>query len=238
MLELQLNRSALPTPSTLLVETLTSREGWHVFIYPFAGRNVHLGLASLLSWRAAQIESGTFSLAINDYGFEILSASQRNWGAEIEGLIAPRGGEPLSEQVRQSVNATELARRRFRDIARISGLVQSSYAGERKSARQIQASSGLYYDVFAKYDPENGLLVQAQNELLHEELDIDLMETTLQEMNDKHMVLKPLARCSPLAFPLMVERLREKLTNESLHERVERMAAALEQDELQKETSI
>ena len=238
MLELQLQRSALPTPSTLLVETLTSREGWHVFVYPFAGRNVHLGLASLLSWRAAQTTSGTFSLAINDYGFEILSASERNWGDEIRGLVAPRGGQTLGEQVRLSVNATELARRRFRDIARISGLVQSSYAGERKSARQIQASSGLYYDVFAKYDPDNGLLVQAQNELLHEELDIDLIDATLRDMNEKHMVLKALARCSPLAFPLMVERLREKLTNESLHERVERMAAALEKDELQKDIPI
>ncbi len=231
MLDLQLERSALPTPGTLLVETLATREGWHLFIYPFAGRNVHLGLASLLSWRAAKITSGTFSLAINDYGFEILSAAPRDWAAEISQLLDIEMPDTLPDQVRLSVNATELARRRFRDIARVSGLVQSSYAGTRKSSRQIQASSGLYFDVFAKYDPENGLLVQAQNELLYEELDMDLIATTLNDMNLKRLNLIALERCSPLAFPLLVERLRETLTNESLKERVERMAAALEKDD-------
>ena len=74
MLETQAKRSRIPTPRTLLVEAYQSREGQHLYIYPFAGRNVHLGVASLIAWRLARIKPNTFSYSINDYGFELVSA--------------------------------------------------------------------------------------------------------------------------------------------------------------------
>ena len=229
LLELQARWSALPTPTTLLAETLKSREGWHLYLYPFAGRNVHLGLASLLAWRAAQREPGTFSLAVNDYGLEILSATARDWAAELPALLdATRDLATLKTETLASLNAGELTRRRFRDIARISGLTPAAHPQARRTARQLQASSGLFYDVFRKYDPDHALIRQAEQEVLDGELDVRLIFASLARMAERRLIVKPLPRCSPLAFPLMVEGFREKLTNEALSARVERMALALE----------
>jgi ATP-dependent helicase Lhr and Lhr-like helicase len=229
MLKLQNRWSALPTPDTLLAETVKTRDGWHLFLYPFAGRNVHLGLASLLAWRAGQASAGTFSMAVNDYGFELLSGIACDWARDLPKLLdASSTMDQLRAQVFGSLNAGELTRRRFREIARIAGLVPSAHPGVRKSARQLQASSSLFYDVFRKYDPDNALLQQAEREVLEKELDIGLLRDNLARMNGRRLVHKALARCSPLAFPLMVEGFREKLSNEALTARIERMAAELE----------
>ena len=227
-LELQIKWSELPSPGKLLVETLKSREGWHLFVYPFAGRSVHMGLASLFAWRAAQIEPGTFSLAINDYGFELLSGSRRDWAGSVQRLIdASLSSAELTSEVLASLNAGELARRRFHDIAHIAGLVVSGYPGERRSARMMQASSSLFYDVFRKHDLGNGLLRQAEREVLEDELDLASLQMTLKRMASHELRLRTLRRCSPLAFPLMVEGFREKLTNEALTARIERLLEAL-----------
>jgi ATP-dependent Lhr-like helicase len=228
MLELQAKWSALPTPATLLAETLKSREGWHLFIYPFAGRDVHLGLASLVAWRAGMREAGTFSLSVNDYGFEVLSGAARDWTEDLSALIAPaRDLAALTREVVGSLNAGELARRRFRDIAHIAGLVIAGYPGERRSSKMMQVSSNLFYDVFRKFDPENGLLRQAEREVLEDELDVGRLQETLERMAARRLDARALKRCSPLAFPLMVERFREKLSNESLATRIERMLLQL-----------
>ena len=229
LLEIQRAWSALPTPATLVAETWKSREGWHLFLYPFAGRQVHLGLASLLAWRAAQPEQATFSIAINDYGLELLSAREIAWAERLPALLAtPRQPGALLAEVLGSLNATELSRRRFREIARIAGLIFQSHPGERQSNRQLQASAGLYFDVLQRYDPENRLLAQAESELLSQELDVRLLAAALERMRGQRLAIVPLARPSPLAFPLMVERFREKLTNESLSDRIARMVADLE----------
>ena len=229
LLQIQRTWSALPTPATLVAETWKSREGWHLFLYPFAGRQVHLGLASLLAWRAAQPEQATFSIAINDYGLELLSAREIAWPKRLPTLLAtPEQPGALLAEVLASLNATELSRRRFREIARIAGLIFQSHPGERQSNRQLQASAGLYFDVFQKYDPGNRLLAQAESELLSQELDVQLLAAALGRMRAQQLRVVALARPSPLAFPLMVERFREKLTNEALSDRIARMVADLE----------
>ena len=237
LLALQQRWSRLPVPGELLAETLKSREGWHLFLYPFAGRLVHMGLAGLLAWRAARGEPGTFSLAFNDYGLELLSARPIDWAALLPELIAlpaeddgATGQRPrLLAEVLDSLNAGELARRRFREIARISGLIFQSHPGERRSSRQLQASASLYYEVFQKYDPGNQLLRQARQELLDQELDIDRLAAALAAMQRQRLQVVALQRPTPLSFPLMVERFREKLSNEPLAERIARLVAELEQ---------
>lgn len=229
LLELQARWSALPTPNTLLAEALRSREGHHLFLYPFAGRHVHLGLANLIAWRAAQYAPATFSMAVNDYGLELLSATAVDWAGLLPGLlVAPGDPDDLLQEVLHSLNAGELAQRRFREIARVAGLIFQSHPGERRSSRQLQASSSLFWEVFKKYDPHNRLLQQAEAELLAQELDIARLQQTLQRMAAQTLVLKPLARATPLGFPLMVERLREKLSTESVADRIARMLAPLE----------
>lgn len=229
LLEIQQRWSALPTPDTLLAELLKTREGWHLFLYPFAGRLVHLGLASLVAWRVAQHQPRTFSIAVNDYGFELLCAAELDWPALLPQVLAPVHEPQLLHEVLASLNATELARRRFREIARVSGLIFQGYPGERRSSRQLQASSSLFYEVFRKYDPANRLLQQAEEELLAQELEIGRLRAALARMASQRLMLQAPQRPTPFAFPLMVELFREKLSNESAAERIARMVAQLEQ---------
>jgi ATP-dependent Lhr-like helicase len=229
MLNVQREWSALPSTKTLVAEVLTSREGTHLFLYPFAGRHVHLGLASLLAWRVAQQAPKTFSMAVNDYGFELLCADAVDWPNLLPTLLAPASDDAtLLQEVLESLNASELAQRRFREIARVAGLIFQSHPGEQRSSKQLQASSSLYWEVFRKYDPANRLLHQAQAELLSQELEIGRLRQSLARMVTQTLVLKPLVRPTPFAFPLMVERLREKLSNEQVADRIARMLTQLE----------
>ncbi len=226
LLDIQARWSALPTAGTLLAETLHSRDGWHLFLYPFAGRNVHLGLASLLAWRVARHQPNTFSIAVNDYGFEMLSAVEIDWTQAFGPDIF--SGQDLLPDVIASLNASELAQRRFREIARISGLVFNGFPGASKSAKQLQASSSLFFEVFRKYDAGNLLLTQSQQEVLRDELEVDRLASTLAQLQTKTLRWQAVARATPFAFPLVVERLRESVTSEKLSDRIARMVADLE----------
>ncbi|AHL76238.1 DEAD/DEAH box helicase [Stutzerimonas stutzeri] len=226
LLRVQMDWSTLPTETTLLAEVMKSREGWHLFLYPFAGRHVHLGLASLLAWRMGQRQPVTFSIAVNDYGFELLSATEVDWQYWLTPTLFSR--DDLLHDVLASLNAGELARRRFREIARIAGLVFSGYPGAQKSARQLQASSGLFFDVFRQYDPSNLLLTQAEEEVLRQELEVERLEQTLTRLQQRRLDIHPVRRTTPLAFPLMVERFRESMSSEKLADRIRRMVAELD----------
>ncbi len=228
MLETQAHLSRIPTPKTILIEKLVSREGQHLFLYPFAGRNAHIGLGSLLAWRMAKDAPNTFSISINDYGLELLSALPVDTaGLRDQSLF---GEGDLPHDVLASLNSSELARRRFREIARVSGLVSTGYPGQPKSTRQLQASSTLFYEVFRKYDSDNMLLSQAQSEVLSQELDIKRLAAVLKRMREQKVVFVELTVPSPFALPLMVERFREQLTTEKLKDRLERMLKEMERE--------
>lgn len=205
---------------------MKSREGWHLFLYPFAGRQVHLGLASLLAWRVSQQQAVTFSIAVNDYGLELLSPTEVDWLQVLNPDLL--SAEHLLRDILASLNAGELALRRFREIARIAGLVFAGYPGAPKSTRQVQASSGLFFEVFKQYDAENLLLAQAGEEVLREELDIQRMEQMLARISQLRLDLHRVKRPTPLGFPLLVERMRESMSSEKLADRIRRMVGDLE----------
>ncbi len=228
LLKLQAEWSALPGSGRLLAEVQTSADGHHLFLYPFAGRTVHLGLGWLLAWRVGRDTPATFTVAVNDYGLELLSATDIDWASQLPALLAAVDRATLREEVLASINASELARRRFRQIARISGLIFQSHPGEVRSQRQLQASASLYFDVFRQHDPANRLLRQAEEELLSAELDVDALSRTLDRLAALPLDLRQPTRTSPLAFPLWVEMLRERVTTESLTQRLTRMLAELE----------
>ncbi|PWF55655.1 ligase-associated DNA damage response DEXH box helicase [Massilia glaciei] len=238
LLELQQRWSGLPTAQRLVLETTTSREGCHLFVYPFAGRAVHVGLASLMAYRLARRTPTTFSIAVNDYGFELLSPTAIDWQALLaqptqSTQTAPDGSDLLAtddllEDVLASLNAGELSQRRFREIARIAGLVFQGFPGQPKSTRQLQASSGLFFEVFRQHDADNLLLGQARREVLEQELEIGRLRDTLVALQGRQRAFYVTARATPFAFPLMIERLREKLSTEKLSDRVARMVRELE----------
>ncbi len=224
--ELQEAWSCIPRHGEFLIERAKSREGHHTFFYPFGGRMVHEGLASLFAYRLAQQTPMTFSMSINDYGIELLSHTPPPLDSHtIERLIDP---DQLVDDLFASMNAAEMARRQFREIAHIAGLVFRGYPSQRKSARQLQASTGLLFDVFQTYDPENRLLKQAEREVLEQQLEHTRMRRTLSTLRESQIVIKDLSRFSPLCFPLVVDRLRARLSSEKLADRVRRIQTTLE----------
>ncbi len=226
LLELQAAWSAIPVPGMLLIECVKSREGYHTFFYPFAGRLVHEGLSTLFAWRLAQHRPLTFSMSVNDYGFELLSAEEPPLQKALqEGLF---DAERLDEDIRRSLNAAEMGKRQFREIARVSGLVFQGMPGSQKSSRQLQASSGLLYDVFSNYDSENLLLEQSRREVLERQLEHSRLVATLRDLQSLDVRVLNLPRFTPLAFPLLVDRLREQLSSEKLADRIARMQLSLE----------
>jgi ATP-dependent Lhr-like helicase len=226
ILELQAAWSRLPAADELLVERVRTREGYHLFFYPVEGRLVHEGLAALFAYRIAQLGPISFTLAANDYGLELLSADAAPIEPAIEaGLFSPAH---LLHDIPASLNAAELARRQFREIARVAGLIFQGFPGAAKSVKQVQASSELLYDVFARYDPENLLLFQAHREVLERQLEQSRLGRALERIGSGTVTLVDVERPTPLAFPLLVDRAREQLSSEKLADRIRRMAAPLE----------
>jgi ATP-dependent helicase Lhr and Lhr-like helicase len=226
ILELQARWSRLPAADELLIERVQTREGHHLFFYPVEGRLVHEGLAALFAYRLAQLGPITFTLAANDYGFELLSPDPaRLEEALAAGLVSP---DHLLHDLPASLNAAELARRQFREIARVAGLIFQGYPGNNKSTKQVQASSGLLYDVFARYDPENLLLLQAHREVLERQLERSRLGRTLERIARSRITVTDVERPTPLAFALLVDRAREQVSSEKFLDRVKRLAAPLE----------
>ena len=231
MLCTQIALSQLPAPGRVLLERYRSREGLHLFLYPFAGRLVHTGLAQLFAWRLAarQPAGASFSLSVNDLGLEIVMPAElalphdetalRDW------LLPSVSPQSLTQEILDSLKAGHLPQRRFREIARVSGLVSGGLPGARKSTRQIQASSSLFYEVFRRYDAGNRLLHQAEQEVLSQELDAYRLEQATLRLREWQWVCVDLQAPSPFCLPLMVERLREQLSTEQLSARIERWVA-------------
>lgn len=223
LLTRQQQRSALPARNRLLIETSDSREGRHVFLYPFAGRLAHEGLAMLLAWRMARSTAMSFSFAANDYGLELLTDSDSMPALSVANWRHWLRADDLLSDIEHSLNAAELARRHFRDIARIAGLVFPGRPGQHKSMRQIHASASLIYTVLSDYDAQHRLLQQARLEALQKELDWQRLQACLNHIAGTELVIQHCQRLTPLAFPLWAERQRGQLSSEDWQQRVQRM---------------
>ena len=228
ILELQQRLSRLPTAEELLIEEVRTREGFHLFVYPFEGRFVHEGLAGLVAYRLARLAPTSFTIAVNDYGFELLSPTAPAWPADRLGQLLT--ADDLTADILASLNAGELSRRAFREVARVAGLVHPGMPGRGKTARQLQASSNLFYQVFREYDPGNLLLGQADREVLERQLEATRLRAALDRLGRSRLVVTAPRKPTPLAFPLLVDRLRQTLSSETLADRVRRMQLELERE--------
>lgn len=226
LLQLQEKWSVVPDRNTLLIEKITTREGYHTFIYPFEGRFVHEVLAALIAHRLGSLLPNSFSIAMNDYGFELLSVNDYSFEEALESDLFRMEG--LYQDIEKSINQTEMAKRKFRDIATISGLVFQGYPGKFLTNKHLQASSQILFDVFREYDPENLLIQQAMNEVITLQLEQSRLMQALERINQQKILLKYPPKPTPFSFPIMVDRLREKLTTERLIDRVTRMQVQLE----------
>lgn len=227
LLDLQRHLSALPAPDRLLVEWVQARGARHLFVFPFAGRHVHEGLAALLSLRWGRRAPNSFTFAVNDYGLVLSPAKAVELvDGDVAALLTP---ERLLEDLRESLNLAELARRQFRDIARVAGLLPPSLPGRApRSMRQLQASSGLIFDVLRQHDPGHMLLALAEREVFAAQLEVVRLRETLEDCSRRTLDLHALKTFTPLSFPLWAESMRGQLSTEDWRTRVQRAAAQLE----------
>jgi ATP-dependent helicase Lhr and Lhr-like helicase len=222
LFDLQKYRSHLPGKHEFLIEYFKSAEGYHVLMYPFEGRFVHEGIAALVAYRISQIQPLTFSIAMNDYGFELLSDQPIPIEEAVETNVL--GIENLSHDIQASINSIEMARRKFRDIAAISGLVFKGYPGKPVKDKHLQSSSQLFFNVFHDYDSHNLLLRQAYEEVMDFQLEEARLRKALDRITHQKIMITRPDKPTPFAFPIIVDRLREKLTSEKLEDRIKRMA--------------
>ncbi len=228
LLDIQRSWSIIPSPDQLLIETTISRDGHHTFVFPFDGRHVHEGLGALLAYRLTAQAPRSLAVTVNDYGVEILCETpldleEREWRC----VLNP---SDLLPDLLACLNSGQLARRRFRDIARIAGLIHPGFPGRHsKPARHLQASSELFFDVFNEFDPANLLLDQAKREVLSDQLEVTRLRTCLERLARAELRIIPTDRLTPLSFPLYAERLRtQTASSESWRDRIERMVLRLE----------
>lgn len=226
ILELQALWSKIPVEDELLVEQVQTLDGHHLFFFPFEGRLVHEGLSSLIAYRISKLSPITFTISINDYGFELLSVDKVDLDEELVRTLVDN--KNLQEDIVNSMNATQMARRHFREIARVAGLVFQGYPGSGKSTKQIQASSELFFDVFKEHDPDNLLLKQADREILASQLEESRLKNVLDRLSETDISIMGLDKPSPLSFPLLVDRLRQKVSSEKLSDRIARMQLGME----------
>jgi ATP-dependent Lhr-like helicase len=217
----QQERSHVPKNNELLIEMISNKEGFHLFAYPFEGRLVHEILAALVAYRLSRLIPITFSLAMNDYGFELLSDIE----IPMDDAIAYEVFSPenLIEDIRLSINSTEMARRKFRDIACIAGLVFQGYPGKYVANRHLQSSAGLFFNVFSDYDKHNLLLRQAYDEVFYLQLEEPRLAAALQRIQKSTIIITNPKRFTPLSFPIKVDSLRANMSSEELEQRIERM---------------
>jgi ATP-dependent helicase Lhr and Lhr-like helicase len=221
LFKLQNKLSALPKENELLIELINTEDGFHLFCYPFEGRLVHEALASILAFRISLLTPISFSIAMNDYGFELLSDQQIP--ITNENIKALFSLENLTAHIQRSVNSTEMAQRKFRDIAVIGGLIFTGYPGEQKKQRHLQSSASLLFKVFNEYEKQNILIQQAYQEIYDQQLEEQRLRNLLERIHKGKILITNPQTLTPFCFPIKVDSMRESLTSEKLEERIKRM---------------
>jgi ATP-dependent Lhr-like helicase len=220
----QRKESIVPNADEFLIETFKTREGFHAVFYLFEGRFVHEALASILSYRISLLFPITFSLAYNDYGFELLSDQEIDMQSVFDNNLFST--EYIHHDLQKSLNLTEMARRKFRDIAVIAGLVFTGMPGRPVKTKHLQSGSQLLFEVFRDYEPDNLLLQQAYSETFEHQLEEGRLIQALERVNKQTIVWKQCTKPTPFSFPIITDRLREKLSSETLAERIKKMTAS------------
>jgi len=196
-LEVQSERSLLPEPHQLLVETFP-HEGRHYMVaYSFEGWNAHQSLGMLLTKRMEAAGLKPLGFVANDYGLacyglEPVTDPQSLFSADI-----------LEHEFVEWLERSYLLKNAFREVAVIGGLVERQHPGKRKTGRQVSFSTDLIYDVLRKYEPEHLLLRAAWDDARTRMTELGRL-VRLVDRAAATMVHVTVDRITPMAVPLMV----------------------------------
>ena len=221
-LEVQRQRSILPQPGELLVETFPHDKRHFMCVYSFEGWNAHQSLGMLLTKRMETAGLKPLGFVANDYAIAVYSLEPVT---DPKPLFSP---DILEREFVEWVEQSHLLKRAFREVAVIGGLVERHYPGKRKSGKQVTFSTDLIYDVLRKYEPGHLLLTAAWDDARARMTELGRL-ARLVDRAAATMVHVEASRVTPLAVPLMVVIGREAapsgLADEALLIEAEALAA-------------
>ena len=226
MFKQQNQESKIPNSDELLIERFNTREGFHTVFYLFEGYAVNEAVSSLIAYRISLLYPITFTISVNDYGFELLSDQEFDRDIFLENNLLTK--EYLLDDLSKSVNISEMSRRKFREIAVISGLVFQGYPKKPVKTKHLQSGSQLFYDVFKEYEPDNLLYLQAINETFDHGIESPRIQRSFEKIEKLKIVWKDCKYPTPFSFPLITDRIRSKISSESVEDRIRKMYLQLE----------
>lgn len=197
-LALQAERSALPSPDGLLVETFPRGDRWNLCAYGFAGRNAHQTLGLLVTKRMEAAGLDPIGFVANDYALLV-------WGlSEVEAPAPLFEAAGLRDGLEGWLGENAVMKRTFRAAAVVAGLIERNMPGQRKTGRQATFSSDILYDTLRKYDPGHLMLEITRQEAMRGLVDFDRIEEMCARASGRvEHVRAPFV--TPLAAPLLLE---------------------------------
>ena len=227
-LEIQQDKSLLPSRDGLLVETFPRSNKHYLICYPFEGRLAHQTLGMLLTKRLERMGARPMGFVANDYALAI-------WGLGDLSLLFSSGKIPLNELFDQDILGDDLdawlaesslMKRTFRNCAVIAGLIERRHPGQEKSGRQVTVSTDLIYDVLRSHEPDHILLQATWNDAAEGLLDISRLGDLLSRIRGR-ITHTGLEHVSPLAVPVLLEIGKEPVYGEAIESLLEEAASEL-----------
>ncbi|MGF1501650.1 MAG: ligase-associated DNA damage response DEXH box helicase [Paracoccaceae bacterium] len=219
-LELQHARSELPSPDSLLCETFPRGDRNHLVIYAFAGRNANQTLGLILSKRMEEAGLAPLGFVASDYSVML-------WGLRrVEDPARLLTTRPLLAGLEDWLAANQVMKRTFRNVAIVSGLLERTVTGKKKTGKQVSFSSDILYDTLRKYDPEHLLLEITRAEAMRGLVDFGRIEEMIDRAGGRirHVAAD---RVTPLAAPMMLEMGRVPIKGLSAEDQILEEAAVL-----------
>ena len=203
-LALQKNRSRMPGPDDLLVETFPRGDRWYMVAYCFEGRNAHQTLGMLLTRRLERAGCQPLGFVASDY---VLATWSARAPTDVAALFAE---DMLGDDLEAWMAESSMLRRTFRNVAVIAGLIQRHHPGADKNRRQVTVNSDLVYDVLRRHQPDHVLLRATRADAAGGLTDLGRIAAMLARVHGhiRHMAL---SRVSPLAVPILLDIGRENV---------------------------
>jgi len=223
ILKKQKTLSNIPKKDEFLIEIYKNKDLSSLFVFTLDGKFVNEGIAFLWALRFSKLKQSTFSISANDFGFCLTTSDDYDFSLiknEAEYFLDNKN---LEKDLENAINFSELTKRRFKNIAQISGLVNQNNPTKAKTSSQIQISSSLFYDVFTKYEEDHLLIKQSYQEVKEYQLENNRISRSLRRLKNLKILLNHTKTPTPFAFPLLVERLKNTLSNEPIEKRVEKL---------------
>ena len=215
--------SNIPKREELLIEIYKTKGFSNLFVFTLDGKFVNEGIAFLWALRFARKKQSTFSITTNDFGFGLTTTEDYDFSIISKDSSYFFESKNLEEDLEKAINFSELTKRRFKNIAQISGLVNQNNINKSKTSNQLQISSSLFFDVFKRYEKDHLLIKQAYREVKEFQLENKRINKSLERLSNLKIILNKTKMPSPFAFPLLVERLKNTLSNEPIEKRVEKL---------------